>query len=106
VLSFIQVNGAEFESLFGLYASSGRSKDEGIIAVRSNFPFEKRHYTLVSDFCKDPGSTSREPLMFTPNARAYRTSAVHFSESRSSTCREPYCESNTVGCEYSFVYLT
>src|SRR5258707_8574649 len=43
------------------------------------------------------------PCRFTPNARAYRTSAVHFSESRSSTCREPYCESNTVGCEYSFV---
>src|SRR6266566_9205640 len=43
------------------------------------------------------------PCRFTPNAKAYRTSAVHFSESRSSTCREPYCESNTVGCAYCFV---
>src|SRR6266852_4655501 len=43
------------------------------------------------------------PCRFIPNANAYRTSAVHFSERRSSTCREPYFESNTVGCEYSFV---
>src|SRR5256885_11300436 len=43
------------------------------------------------------------PCRFTPNARAYRTCAIHFSERRSSTCREPYCASNTVGCEYSFV---
>src|SRR5260370_8950925 len=40
---------------------------------------------------------------FKPNANAYRTSVVHFSASRSSTCREPYFESNTVGCEYCFV---
>src|SRR5260370_22370800 len=43
------------------------------------------------------------PCRFTPNAKAYRTSAVHVSASRSSTCRDPYCESNTVGCESSFV---
>src|SRR5258708_30879347 len=48
-------------------------------------------------------SSLSSPCRFTPNARAYSTCAVHFSESRSSTCREPYCESNTVGCEYSFV---
>src|SRR5713101_6481265 len=43
------------------------------------------------------------PCRFTPNAKVYRICAVHFSESRSSTCREPYCESNTVGFKYSFV---
>src|SRR5260370_35447044 len=46
------------------------------------------------------------PCRFTPNANAYSTSAVHFSASRSSTCREPYCESNTVGCESSFVPIS
>src|SRR5579864_6799009 len=46
------------------------------------------------------------PCRFTPNAKAYRTSAVHFSARRSSTCREPYCESNTVGCESSFVSIS
>src|SRR5438270_11352425 len=43
------------------------------------------------------------PCRLTPNARAYRTSAVHFSARRSSTCCEPYCASNTVACEYAFV---
>src|SRR5205807_3365982 len=43
------------------------------------------------------------PFRITPNARTYRTSIVHFSARSSSTCPEPYYESNTVACEYSFV---
>src|SRR5260221_3098297 len=58
----------------------------------------------VSIFWEIPSiSRFNSPCRFTPNANAYRTSVVHFSASRSSTCREPYFESNTVGCEYSFV---